>query len=46
MFECTEIFEAIGILSELKDNVHNIKRQAIQVFINLDHKKFNAFLMN
>ena len=41
-----EIFEVIGIFSELKDSVHNVRRQAIQVFLNLDHMKLNAFLMN
>ena len=45
-FKCVEIFEVIGILSQLKDSVHNIWRLANQVFINLSQKKFNAFLVN
>ena len=44
-FKCVEIFEAIGILSDLKDSVHNIRRLANQVFINLNQKKLNAFLV-
>ena len=45
-FKCVEIFEDIGILSERKDRVHNIRRLANKVFINLNQKKFNAFLVN
>ena len=40
------ISEVIGILSEFKDIVINIRRQATQVFINLNQKKFNALLVN
>ena len=40
-----EIIEVIGILSEFKDSVHNIRRLANQVFINLNQMKFNAFLV-
>ena len=35
-----EIFEVIGIFSELKDSVHNVRRQAIQVFLNLIFRPF------
>ena len=38
--KCVEISEVIGILSELKHSIHNIRRQAIQVFTKLNHKKF------
>ena len=40
-----EIFEALGILSDLRNSVHNIRRLVNQVFINLNQKKFNAFLV-
>ena len=40
-----EISEVMAIFSELKDSVPNIRRKEIQVFINLDQKKLNAFLV-
>ena len=47
-FLCSRIlrFKRVDILPELKDSVHNIRRLANKVFINLNQKKFSAFLVN
>ena len=41
-----KISQIVGIFSEFKDVTHDIKRQTIQVFINFNHKEFNAFLVD
>ena len=45
-FKYIKISQIVGIFSEFKDVNHNIRRQAIQVFINLNHKEFYAFLVD
>ena len=40
------ISQIVGIFSEVKDVTHNSRREAIQVFINLNHKEFYGFLMD
>ena len=40
-----KISQIVGIFFEFKDVSHDIRRQAIQIFINLNHKEFYAFLV-
>ena len=41
-----EISQIVGIFSTFKAITHDIKRQAIQVLINLNHKDFNVYLVD
>ena len=41
-----KISQILGILSEFKDLTDDIRRQAIQVFVNLSHKEFYKFLVD
>ena len=38
--------QIVGIFSEFKDITHDIRRYAVQVFINLNHKELYACLVN
>ena len=45
-FKYKKISQIVGMLSEFKDVTHDIRRCAIQVFINLNHEEFYAFLVD
>ena len=41
-----KISQIVGIFSEVKDVTRDIRRWAIQVFIDLNHKQFYEFLVD
>ena len=41
-----KITQIVGIFFEFEDVTYGIRRWAIQVFINLSHKEFYAFLVD
>ena len=45
-FKYIKFSQIIGIFSGVKDVTHDIRRQAIQVFMSLNHKEFYAFLLD
>ena len=45
-FKYMKIFQIVGIFSSFKNVTHDIRKYTIQIFLNLNHKKFYAFFVD